>query len=248
MFSGGPSTLVAQPTSSVSQTADISSSAASIDAGLANATLSADLGGSALDGDQMQVQAEFIDASGAALGSFAIGPVTSADRKNLTVLLRRSQTVGVPLGTRKIEVRVMATRILGPLQSAFAYDNAYADNVRLTLDAPAPPEVPPPGDQPPGSNPADTTAPDTLKGKGPKHKLHSKNATFEFSSDDPTSAFTCQLDDKPVAPCTSPVALKHVKKGKHTFTVIAVDAAGNKDATPAVWQFKVAPRHHSHHH
>jgi hypothetical protein len=248
MFSGGPSTLVAQPTSSVSQTADISSSAASIDGGLANATLSADLGGSALDGDQMQVQAEFIDASGAALGSFAIGPVTSDDRKNLTVLLRRSQTVGVPLGTRKIEVRVMAMRILGPMQSAFAYDNAYADNVKLTLDAPPPPDVePPPGDQPPGSDPVDATAPDTLKGKGPNHKLHSKRATFEFSSDDPTATFTCRLDEKDATACTSPAKAKHLKNGKHAFTVIAVDASGNKDASPVVWKFKVAPKHHRRH-
>jgi hypothetical protein len=38
--------------------------------------------------------------------------------------------------------------------------------------------------------------------------------------------------------CTSPFGGK-VKKGTHTFSVFAVDIAGNEDATPATASWKV---------
>jgi len=43
-------------------------------------------------------------------------------------------------------------------------------------------------------------------------------------------------------PCTSPLTLKRLKKGKHTFSVFATDAAGNLDPTPATGKFKVKRR------
>jgi hypothetical protein len=89
--------------------------------------------------------------------------------------------------------------------------------------------------QPPG----DTTPPDTIKGKGPARKSTKTKATIEFSSDDPGATFECALDGKPAAPCASPVKLKHLKPGKHKFTVTAIDSAGNNDPSPAVYGFKV---------
>jgi hypothetical protein len=151
--------------------------------------------------------------------------VTTADRHSQTTLLHRSLTVPLPPGTRTILVGLRATRSTG------AYNDAYADNVKLTLDAPTPPSSTP-----------DTTAPGTRKGKGPKKKIESTKAKFKFSSDDPAATFTCQLDKKAAKSCTSPAKAKHLKKGKHKFTVDAADAAGNKDLTPAVWKFKVVPR------
>jgi hypothetical protein len=65
-----------------------------------------------------------------------------------------------------------------------------------------------------------------------------KQARFELSSDDSTARFECSLDGNDFAPCASSVQLR-VKYGKHTFAARAVDAAGNADATPASWNWKV---------
>jgi hypothetical protein len=123
------------------QTVDVSPSAASIDAGLATARLSADLGGALDVPDVMDARAEFLNAADGMLGSLAIDPVTVADRKGQTLLLRRATSVRVPVGTRRIRVTLTST------DADKTYSSATADNVKLTLDAPAPP-VPRPGGQP----------------------------------------------------------------------------------------------------
>ncbi len=92
--------------------------------------------------------------------------------------------------------------------------------------------------------PVDTTPPDTSITKGPKAKSKSKKASFEFEgSDDVTPAaslvFECKLDAGAFAPCTSVTQLKKLKKGRHHFEVRATDAAGNVDATPATYDWKV---------
>jgi FG-GAP-like repeat/FG-GAP repeat len=209
--------------SSAFQTVSVADAGPDIDLGTATATLSADLGGGAIYQDRMSTTAEFLDANGGVLGSFAIGPVTVGDRQKLTELLHRTGNTPVPVGTRSIRVTVAGH------DDEANYDGASADNVKLTVSAPGP--VPPPLQ--------DTTPPDTDKGKGPKHKLHHRKTTFEFSSEDPAATFTCQLDSKPAAACTSPVNAKHLRHGKHAFTVTAIDAAGNADQSPARWKFKV---------
>lgn len=85
----------------------------------------------------------------------------------------------------------------------------------------------------------DTTPPATTIDKGPKKKTKSKKATFVFSSSEVGSTFVCKVDKKAEAPCTSPLQLKKLKKGKHTLSVVATDAAGNADATPASYRWKV---------
>lgn len=84
----------------------------------------------------------------------------------------------------------------------------------------------------------DTTPPDTIAGKGPKRKSTKRKAKFTFSSE-PGASFECKLDGQSAKPCTSPAKVKGLKPGKHTFTVTAIDAAGNRDASPAVFRFKV---------
>ena len=97
----------------------------------------------------------------------------------------------------------------------------------------------PPIDPPPVV-PADTSAPQTEIGKRPKNKLKRKKATYAFSSSEDGSSFECRLDGKPFKPCSSPAKLKRLKRGKHSFEVRAIDAAGNVDPTPAKDRFKVA--------
>ncbi len=141
---GGNAFLAGGPGSgdgALSQTVDVSASAASIDAGLAGMHLSGLLGGYRTQNDRAQVTATFLDAAGAAIGTpLQIGPVTAADRKNITTLLARSATAKLPAGTRRVRVRFQAT---ADTSATGTYDDGYADNLTLTLDAPAPPPVVP---------------------------------------------------------------------------------------------------------
>jgi len=127
---GGNSSATGGITEAI-QTVDVSAAAASIDAGRATAGLSAFLGGGLTFKDRMGARTEFIDEAGATLGAFEIGPVTAADRNNLTTMVRRQAAAPVPPGTRRIRVTVMS------IDDDKLYSSAVADNVKLTLDAPA---------------------------------------------------------------------------------------------------------------
>jgi hypothetical protein len=131
LFAGGPGSAVATAT----QTVDVSANASAIDAGTMRATLSALLGGWEDQGDEASVEAFFVDTSQTVLGSFAIGPVTAADRGGKTTLLARTKTQSVPPQTRAIRVVITAERASG------VYNDGYADNVSLTLAAGAPAKV-----------------------------------------------------------------------------------------------------------
>jgi len=89
------------------------------------------LGGYNSQNDSLSVKAEFRDWSGKALGSATIGPVMAADRSSLTSLLQRTQTGGVPAGTRYIRVAITAVRTDG------SDNDALADSLSLTLIPPS---------------------------------------------------------------------------------------------------------------
>jgi hypothetical protein len=97
----------------------------------------------------------------------------------------------------------------------------------------------------------DATAPQTTLTKTPKKKVKTSKkkvkVTFKFASSEQGSTFECSLDGAGFRPCTSPQAHK-VGKGKHFFQVRAADAAGNKDDTPARYDFKVKRKKKRHHH
>ncbi len=133
-FAGGNAAV-----STASQTVDVSGSAAAIDANSQAVSLSGDLGGYATQDDSMTVTATFLSASGGALGSLTIGPVTQADRNGQTTLLPRSGSATLPAGTRSIQVVMTATRQEG------TYNDGYADNLSLTLgSATSGSQTPPP--------------------------------------------------------------------------------------------------------
>ncbi|MBE2319617.1 hypothetical protein DVA67_026855 [Solirubrobacter sp. CPCC 204708] len=69
----------------------------------------------------------------------------------------------------------------------------------------------------------------TLSGNGP---------TFTFASTEPGATFECAVDGGAWAACASPHTVR-VADGPHTFSVRALDAAGNADATPATKAFDV---------
>ncbi len=143
VFSGGPGA-----SAEAEQIVGVADRAASIDAGLAGATLSGLLGGYGAQDDTALLKATFRDGTGAALGSpLSIGPVTAADRRNRTVLLRRTAKGAIPTGTRSILITMVMTRATG------TYGEGTLDDLSLRVSAPAPP----PGTGAP-STPADPPA------------------------------------------------------------------------------------------
>ena len=89
--------------------------------------------------------------------------------------------------------------------------------------------------------PVDTTAPNTTIGSGPPAETASTSASIAFSSNELGSTFECSLDGAAFSVCTSPVDLTDLSVGVHQLRVRAVDAAQNRDTTPAVRNWRVTP-------
>jgi hypothetical protein len=87
-------------------------------------------------------------------------------------------------------------------------------------------------------------APETSRIAGTKKLTKGTKAFFTFAASVPSATFECQLDAGSFTPCASPYKLKtkKLKIGKHTLTVRAVQPAGNADATPSTFKFKVLPK------
>jgi hypothetical protein len=144
-FAGGPFTGAGNTVETATQDVAVSAAAAEIDAGGVTATLAAALGGFSTQADNAAVTATFMGAAGEQLGTLTIGPVTAADRNNTTALLPRSGSGPVPPGTRTVRVALAETKIDG------TYNDAYADNLSLTLAGSSGSSPPPP---PPTTTPS----------------------------------------------------------------------------------------------
>lgn len=87
--------------------------------------------------------------------------------------------------------------------------------------------------------------PTTLITSGPAQgsSTTERSTTFEFSSDAESPSFRCGLDGGPLTDCSSPRGLTGLAVGKHVFRVMAVDASGEADITPAsrAWTVKPLP-------
>ena len=97
-------------------------------------------------------------------------------------------------------------------------------------------------DAPPIDAPPDTTAPETTITSAPAPFSSQGAATFGFASDDPAATFECSVDGAPRVTCASPYT-RTLGNGTHTFSVRAIDPAGNGDPTPAerVWTIDTVP-------
>lgn len=93
----------------------------------------------------------------------------------------------------------------------------------------------------PGQPIADTTPPVTIPYAA--RERFRRTARFRFTSTELGSTFECRLDRDEFDPCTSPVKLKRLKRGRHRFRVRATDPAGNTEAGAVVWTFRVMKRH-----
>jgi Ca2+-binding RTX toxin-like protein len=65
--------------------------------------------------------------------------------------------------------------------------------------------------------------------------------SFAFRSSEAGSTFRCRVDRGPFKPCRSPRRYR-LGLGRHAFRVFAIDAAGNRDRTPAVLSFRIRRR------
>jgi hypothetical protein len=113
--------------SSMTQTVDVSSQAPRIATGTLPYSFSAWVGGYSSQNDQAGLVATFLDASGAALGTATLNPVTAAQRGNATKLILETATGTVPTGTTSVKVTVNYTRYAG------TDDDGYVDDIGMTF-------------------------------------------------------------------------------------------------------------------
>jgi hypothetical protein len=73
---------------------------------------------------------------------------------------------------------------------------------------------------------------------GPGSQTTQKAASFSFTDSQAGVAFLCVRDRGRAKPCTSPITYPHNSRSTHTFTVEALDAAGNLSA-PSTYTWKV---------
>jgi uncharacterized repeat protein (TIGR01451 family) len=133
-FAGGTAlfTGASVATSLLSQTIDLTPSAAAIDNGHVDALVSAYVGGYANQHDDAAVKYNFQNAGGTSLAAVTFGPVLFSDRGNVSGFVPFSQTQLLPVGTRKVVVTITTARVTAPA------NDGYADNISLVLDAPSP--------------------------------------------------------------------------------------------------------------
>jgi Ca2+-binding RTX toxin-like protein len=115
-----------------------------------------------------------------------------------------------------------------------------------TSAVPQPPVITPPPVTPPPPKP-DRTPPRTKVLRRPPALVrvaprHRATVLFRFAASE-SAHFECKLDAKPYRSCRSPLRA-HLAIGKHTLHVFAIDAAGNRDKTPALLRVRVVARHH----
>ena len=124
-FAGGPG----GNTSGASQTDSLARYEKPVSKGKAKFGLSAWLGGYSSQGDYATLTVTWETAKGKVLGHTTIGPVTAAQRKDVTGMLFRSKSGKVPASARKADVTLRMVREDG------AYVDGYADNLSLTISS-----------------------------------------------------------------------------------------------------------------
>jgi hypothetical protein len=85
----------------------------------------------------------------------------------------------------------------------------------------------------------DTTAPETRLDLSPPPLTNRDEAHFQFSSPEADVVFQCRRDNGTFSNCSPPVSYRDLSGGDYSFSVRAVDGAGNLDPTPATFAWRV---------
>jgi hypothetical protein len=107
--------------------------------GCVTMTLSALLGGWQTQTDSATVRVDFLTSDFFTISSVTIGPVTNADRGNVTRMLPRSGTWTVPAGSENLRVVITSTRGSG------TNNDGYADDISVVLNTTSTAPLPPDG-------------------------------------------------------------------------------------------------------
>jgi hypothetical protein len=86
---------------------------------------------------------------------------------------------------------------------------------------------------------ADVSPPETKITSGPSGTVSTDSASLKFSSSERRSRFQCKRDSGEWSLCESPKSYSSLAAGVHTFSVRAIDRAGNIDPTPAARSWTV---------
>jgi hypothetical protein len=110
-------------------------------------------------------------------------------------------------------------------------------------ESPPPPPPPPSGQTTtPGPGPEPLPEPNAFFRQRPSRvvRTHSRIARvlFRFGSDQPGATFACRIDGGLFRPCSDRL-VRRFGLGSHSLRVVAVNAAGGEDPTPAVFRFRV---------
>lgn len=116
------------------QTIDLSAYAGAITSGQVGFSLTGWLGGWAAQGDNAIFQASFLDHSGNELGSVALGPLSPADRNEISGLFYQEALGLLPSGTTQVRF------ILDMERQGGGDNDGYADNLSFALNTAAVPE------------------------------------------------------------------------------------------------------------
>jgi Ca2+-binding RTX toxin-like protein len=106
-----------------------------------------------------------------------------------------------------------------------------------------PPLPRPPTPPAPAPPPLDRKPPRTELRRHPAKVLRAAlgkrlSVSFSFAASERGATFRCKLDRRPYGSCRSPRSFR-VGLGRHRFKLFAIDAAGNRDLTPAVFSFRI---------
>lgn len=85
----------------------------------------------------------------------------------------------------------------------------------------------------------DNVPPDTTITKHPVNPCGSSSANFEFTCNEASCTFQCQLDSCGWSSCTSPKNYSGLSDASHTFEVKAIDDQSMEDPTPASYTWVV---------
>jgi hypothetical protein len=124
--------------------------------------------------------------------------------------------------------------------------NEFQEEIELPVPAPVTVSPPSQAPTPAAPKPKPDRTPPRTKLLGHRAKLlrvaprHRAAVTLRFAASE-RSRFECKLDAHPYRRCRSPLHAR-LAPGRHTFRVFAIDAAGNRDRTPALLRLRVVAR------
>ena len=85
----------------------------------------------------------------------------------------------------------------------------------------------------------DLTPPDTSINSAPPATSNNSNASFSFTCNESSCSFECMMDSQAWSICSSPAVYSSIPDGVHTFSVRAIDSAGNVDPSPTSYTWTI---------